>query len=403
MSENNKKRIAVFFYENRNINTYPYVVNSARLLAEQGYFVDIYLNESQKTELDIENCKFFIVSDLDRYNYIFNTAKQVHDQRYNYDFLFVYSPEGLLISFLLNQYAKNIIPAVYFSMELKYKYIIFLYILEIIFIYFLLRFSFSKIKFKVLKTLFIYSFQKEKMKKIIKFSVVMDKDRAEILKREFDFVDRIVLLPNSYIGFLEASSDFAYKKFNIPADKKILLFTGGIEKAVFDEKLPLALEKLGTEYTLLLSGFSRFNYLEEIKRQYKLLIENKRLVINDVNLDEQEYDELIRSCYIGLAWYKKTKVKNLYYMGLSSGKLTKYLSCKKPVIAPSFLYKYSEIIDVNQIGKTCADVSDIPEAVKQIELNYNKFTENVEKFYIENLEFEKQFQKVIKALKEIGK
>ncbi len=389
-----KKRIAVFFYEDRSIDTYPYIINAVRLLSDRGYRADLFLNKKQNTKLNIKNCNIFITSDFNKYDYVLNTVNRVKEQEFNYDFLFAYSLEGLLISFLLNQEKNQIIPSAYFSMELIYKNMFFLNILQSF--YYILKLDFKKFKLAVLKFLFIY--RQKKMEKIVKFSVIMDKYRADRLKKEFSFANKIHLLPNSYIGISRESTDYAYEKFDIPREKKILLFTGGIEKYVFDKNLPSVAQNCGPGFVMLLSGFSRDNYVNIIKKKYNHLIKTGRLIINQQNLNEEEYDKLIRSCYIGLAWYKKTKIKNLYYMGLSSGKLTKYLSCKKPVIAPSYLFKYKELIDGNRIGKTCADTSEICRAITQISAEYDKLIENAENFYTEKIEFKKQFNPVIQEL-----
>jgi hypothetical protein len=88
----------------------------------------------------------------------------------------------------------------------------------------------------------------------------------------------------------------------------------------------------------------------------------------------------------------------MYYLGWASGKLTKYLSCGKPVITPEYLYNYKELIENNGLGKTVTSASQIPKALKLINKDYERYTITIGEFYKKNLEYSMVFSTVIKKL-----
>jgi hypothetical protein len=243
--------------------------------------------------------------------------------------------------------------------------------------------------------------------KMLRFSVAQDATRAKILKKNFDFIDRVFLLPNSYIGYSNEKSDFAYKKFNIPYNKKILLYAGALERWSFDINLAKYINKLlEKDYVLLLSGFSRDNYIDKILSEYSSFIEERKIIMNTEVLDDHDYTEMIKSAHIGLAWYTKLNVdsyteatiENIYYMGLSSGKLCKYLSCSIPVIAPSFYFGYQELIEDKKIGKVSDYSEEMTNKILMISSDYDVYKKNVENVYKNELEYSTQCQEIIREL-----
>lgn len=384
------KKIAFFFYETRDINTYPSITNAVRLLTEAGYTVDVYLSDWMKTSIQINNARFILISNQDPGNYVFNSVKHIKANRTTYDFIFAFSFEGLVIVNLLNQNNKSIIPTVYFSMELIYSR----YLSKL-----LEQFNLRDLKYSLIKILSWLRLQ-SKGNEFIKFSIIQDEDRGRILKEEFNFIRNIIYVPNSYLGFSDTPSGYGYDRFNIPRDKKILLYTGGLERG-FDLGLLEMAESLDQEYILFLNAYSRDKYLDEVEQKFHRLIQEKKIVLNRDNLSEEEYDMLVKSSYIGVAWYQRVdpKNRNMYYLGLSSGKLTKFLSCGKPVIAPDYFHEYHQLIDGNGIGRTCSSAEEISGKIKEIEAEYSGITENVKNFYLKRVEYAKNFSLVLEEMK----
>lgn len=377
------KRIIVTFDENRKLDTFPYVLNIIRMLASD-FKIDFFVPEKIYQEMDIDNLT--LIKSPHR-NYAKSCINFLIKNGKNYDFMLTFSMEGLW-ALLFN----NLIP---FRKKLKCAY-------------FSMEFS-DKVKAIPKKYAYLWNLFRKNLKKYVAFSVVQDKFRASAIREYFDFVDKIYLVPNSYIGFTKEKSDFAYKKFSISTDKKILLYTGSIEEWGVDINLPKHLKPLlDKDFVLIFSGFSRDNYAEVVKKEYSDLIEQKKFILSTEELNENDYTELVKSSLIGLAWYKEidisemnSLVKNIYYMGLSSGKLCKYLSCAVPVILPEFYYGYKELTEKNNIGKAAVYDESIVEKIMEIDSNYDFYRKNIETYYNEEMEYSKKAKVVTDEITKI--
>lgn len=375
-----KRNILIFFNEDRIIDSYPYVLNLALLLSRE-YEIDFLVTADMYAP-----CSFFNLYKASKKSYTKSAIAHLNKYGKTYNFVIAFSIEGIWATQYYNvSHFFHPIPFSYFSMEF-----------------------FDAEKKSPRAVSLISRLAKNLSMGRPKFSVAQDIARAKCIGKYFDFVDEVRLLPNSYIGFSDKKSDFAYRRFGISFNKKILLFSGALERWNFDINIVKYLEKIlrTEEYVLLLSGFSRDNYVEEIYSTYSSFIEQKLVVVNTNMFDKQQYSELVKSAYIGLAWYVKLNKKNLttlqydnlYYMGLSSGKLLKYLSCSVPVIVPSYYYGYSDLMKKYAVGEATTG-SSMSDKIVKINENYKTYTKNVKKFYTNNLEFEKQSKDVIKQIK----
>lgn len=419
-------RISFLIYETRDLNTFPSITNAIRLLTKNNYEVDVYVPEMMTTDFNVPGVKVFVVSRNTPYQYIRNTIKYIEKNQVKYDLIFAFYFEALVIAYLLN--AKTHIPTIYFSMELIYeKYCG--YLLRKLFRFGTVKYAIAGLVGKVLDIIGIaannktinklrnksgsinpikyylmamYYYQRiqRQGKAFIPLSIVHDEERGKMLKKEFRFVNDLIYVPNSYIGYNEKIVRYAHDKYSIQKGKKIILYTGGIEKGFDLELLDIA-SKLPDEYVLFLNCYSRDGYLVEVINKCKMYIDQGKIIINDVTLDESQYSLLVKSVYIGIAWYPKPDIhdRNMYYLGWSSGKLMKYLSCGKPVIAPDYFYKYHSLIDENSIGLTCGSAKDVIEKINIIAKGYERFRKNIRSYYLHNLEYEANFRVVIERIR----
>lgn len=416
-------KLAIFAYETRNLNTYPSIVNAIRLLSREGHSVDVFLPSSMSSEIQIENCPITIVSDSNPYEYIINSIRLLNTTAATYDCLFAYYIEGLIVSEILSGKKKPSVPIVYFSMELIYsdypsKFLRYIFspnkllaglicsgwaairngTFSSVTVCQLLSAAFKQSAFAML-TLRSWRRLSRQNSRVI-FSVISDQMRARALKEEFPFIDKVVYAPEAgYIGYNDERSDFAVTKLGISPQKKILLYTGGFERG-FDLSLLDISRKLGEDYILILNVYSRDGYVQEIMPSYSKEIEEGRLLFQTSNLCETDFDELVRSSHIGIVWYPQPNPDNpnMYYLGFSSGKMNKFLSCGKPVICSGGIYGYREMIEGNGLGKVCDNANDIILMLDEIEAGYYLMTVSIEEFYLINLEFECCFKRVMKEL-----
>ncbi|EKD69453.1 MAG: glycosyltransferase [uncultured bacterium] len=400
------KKIAVFFFENnRDINSYPYILNVVDTFVKHSYQVDIYINSSITFSEKIQGANLITLAGETFSDYVFNAVDHLKDNSLEYGCFFAYTFEGIVISYLLNKAKKIPTPAVYFSLELIYNNFFLKTIIKFLLSlagkllsafnfdhYLLKKLSFyNKNRRYYMSALEVYAkIEFFKNNSFIIASVIQDELRGAILKQEFNFTkDKdIYYIPNSYIGFTGQSSNYASRKFNIPESKKIILYSGALFLGSEENELFELSNKIGDEYVLFFNIYGDEKIIKKAREDYRGQIENHKLYINTANLNIAEYDELVKSSHICIAWYKNVgaECKNIYYMGLSSGKLTKYLSCGKPVIAPEYIYGYKKMIEENFIGAAPASVDEINNSLEMIELNYLKIKKNVENFYKEKLD-----------------
>lgn len=383
------KNILLVFCEDRVLSSYPYIVNFVKLLVARNFKVTMLVNDLMlDKELNMENFEVVSVSKSAYYKKYFKGCLKYYIKNcFRFDFILYSGIEGLWLHLLILLFSPKKLYGGYISMEI---------------------FSFSQFLFpKWLRPIWtIFSFI---LKYFVKFAIIQDCDRAELLKTTLPQVrnSKIFLLPNSQIGFSNAHSTFAYDKFGIARNKKILLYSGALEDWAFDINLPRCMDDLfNKDYVLLLSGFSRDDFISKLYMKYQDLIESKKLIISDEILSEEEYNLLVRSSYIGLAWYKRLSSdfldtiqgKNIYYMGLSSGKLLQYLSCGIPVIIPDYYYGFNDFINNSQSGIACSSEHSIVSAVLTLDNNMLKYKNNVEAYYVEFLEYSKNANIIIEYI-----
>ena len=384
-----KKHILLIFNENRPISSYPYLLNFIRLISASGFKITFLINDLMiDNNIELGNVEFISVSD-DAYrkkyfksiiSYFFSNQKQ-------YDYIISASIEGLWLHLLITLFSSNKIRGAYFSMEL---------------------FETSDFRppkwLKILWRIFHWI-----LKYRVDFSVIQDKNRELLLKETLPEVcdNKIFLLPNSYLGFTNEKSNFAYEKFGIDKSKKILLYAGAIEEWAIDINFPKLLSPLFNEdYVLVLSGFSRDNFVKNLSKIYSDLIQRKKLLISLEILSEKDFTELVKSAYIGLAWYKQLdseyiksmRGKNVYYMGMSSGKLMKYLSCDVPIIVPNFYFGYSDFVKTSNAGVACSYDSSIVDGIRKIDANILKYRKSIETYYINKLEYSQNALPIVEYL-----
>jgi hypothetical protein len=378
------KKILILFKEDRCIETYPYILNLIKLLHRK-YGIDFLVTPEMYNGYYLENLTL-LRAELP--NYTKSAIRHLRKHSEEYSMILAYGIEGVLAARYHNilHFWKKI-PFAYFSMEL----------VDV------------KKKCPRFVSCLLYLFP-TLQSEMLKFLVIQDTSRAEALKKYFNLVDKVFILPNSYIGCTSEASTFAHEKFNIPANKKILLYTGAIERWSYDIHLAKYLSKLlNDDYVLLLSGFSRDNYMDMVVEEYAGLVKEKKVVINTEILNESDYTELVKSATIGLVWYKKldtslctdVEVENIYLVGLSSGKLCKYLSCSIPVVAPSFYACYKEFVEDKKVGKVSDYGEEIVDKILEISSNYGFYKCNAESVYRDELEYSNQCLGIVNEIEKI--
>lgn len=383
----NNLNVAFLFFEDREISTYPSIINSAKILSKKGCKIKVFVPPMMSPFPSIVNTEFVPSGKNDVKSYIRFVSKNTGDS----DLIIAFSIEGLFVSAKrFSIFNKNNIPVVYFSMELVYQK----YFTKTI------RKIGIRTGFFTITRLCLYLKLMLFGKNFVKFGVAQDEKRCELLKEEFPFIKETVVVPNSYIGFNGGAPKIDMKeKFNIPENKKILLFAGGFCKEL-GYSLNDIFEKLDDDYVLFLNVYSRDGSINEVKRSFASDIKKGRMVVNDETLNESEYLDLVKSSHIGIIWYTEIdpKDKNMYFIGMSSGKLNSFLSCGIPIVMPNYFPGFVDLKKKCDVGEFFENAEDIPDIVRKISNRYGFYFEDIKSFYIKEIEFNEKFNQLYNNL-----
>lgn len=417
-----RNRIAIY-YPREVFDTVPSLYNAALLLAQHGYFVDIYIhstkeyklpnfntdkiclkiiNQEKHSSIAIDKLTGKITNDpstngLARvfriYNNVTRNIKNTFDKfisirqlrseikstnRVNPYLCFIgVDPNGLIeTSYLVKGLNIHVL---YYSLEL------------------LISSEIHNKSEKQLKNKEIALSQKAK------YIIIQDVERAGILAEENHInKDKIISVPNSPIGKAKREiSDYWHKKFELPQDKKIVLYAGSLGNWTGIDKIITSVEKWPDNWILVVHTRFDSTMSPEVKRLQSLAIPNK--VFFSLNpVSNEEYERLLNSADIGIAFYVEDTgstctQKNIQSIGFSSGKIAYYLHCGLPVIVNDFS-SIGEKLKLERCGIAVKDESEIKTAICQIEQNYMEYSRNACRFFDQYLEYENNFKTVLDKL-----
>lgn len=208
--------------------------------------------------------------------------------------------------------------------------------------------------------------------------------RADILRKENNISGKIPIfsIPNSMIGRPKKIRNHYFNElFNIPIEKKILLFAGSITNEFNDiNTLWKSFRQWNKNTVLVFHSKSEFNILQKLKIPADLLNTN-RIFINNNPIAFNELENIYSSCDIGLILNRLDSNidTNLYFSDLSLGKLFHFVNNGVPVISRN-LMGYKELIENNGIGFAFNHSAEISDYIDRIILNEAVMKDNCVKF-----------------------
>jgi len=213
------------------------------------------------------------------------------------------------------------------------------------------------------------------------FSIIQDVQRAKILQRENGAeLENILIFPNSSLP-LSKNIKSNFVSFSNVAEryslqgKKIVLYAGSIfARWAMTKKLIKEAENWPDDWILIIH--SRAN-LPEIKKFMPIEqnLENFKVIFSTEPLNEDEYENLVKSSHVGIALYDGEVSENLYYTGYSSGKVAQYLKCGKPIIT-NRLPLLQELINTYKCGIVIDKIEKVKDAIVEIDRDYESFSYN---------------------------
>ncbi len=379
-----KQKIALFI-ENYSVDFSPSILNMVEFLAGQ-FQLDIYIRhvywkkssilshenvtllevrENLKTEIlrRVKNiAKFFL-----RWDFTWKDLRQrTYSTRYirksrpleDYYAFLCFDSQGLLLCNELFPSAKPIHYSLEFFLEQDFPNLHHLYTGEEIHF------------FRTLKDL------ETPLLKNISGLFIQSQERADYFRDDYGVPGTVpsLLLPVTWKGqSIREKSSYLRDKYNIPKTKKIALHFGGIYP--YYGCLEIAESFAGLEdWVLVFHGLAEKNYLAEIERVIEEKSIKNIIFSREYFAQIEDTAKILMSADLGLAWYKNLTV-NLGTAGKSSGKIPGYLRFGLPVIVNHLPGTVEAVVETG-CGVSVGAFSQIPHAVKEVEKDIRRLSEN---------------------------
>ena len=199
--------------------------------------------------------------------------------------------------------------------------------------------------------------------------------RCELLRKE-NRLDGMTMIsiPNSPLGKAKIErNNYFNKKFDIPSEKRIVLYAGGIGSIYGIDDLLGYIDIWPKQCVLILHGRTELN---GYKKRLKDIVSKKHyeIYLSTVPVSYDELSLLYSSCDIGLQVWKPVNT-NLMYPDLSSGKMFHHMKFGVPIIVRNF-DGYKELVEGNGFGICVDNMSQVGEAIEEILKNEDGYRKN---------------------------
>ena len=204
-------------------------------------------------------------------------------------------------------------------------------------------------------------------RKIINCVIIQSKERLQHI------------FPNESFKTFFVQNAPTYREINIPSHRKHLIFAGSANEGFGFYKCLNYLNKFPEEVMVVKGALHEIDQ-KKIRESYQHLIQEKRLILNNQYIDNEEVVPLIAQYEIGFCFYDfefpSIKQNHFNYFTAPSGKLFKYLAAGVPVVCIN-ISGFKFVADFN-CGVLIDELNEeeIRKAILKIRLNYNRYVEN---------------------------
>jgi hypothetical protein len=219
--------------------------------------------------------------------------------------------------------------------------------------------------------------------------LIQDAERAEVFCRETSFpCEKVLTVPVAPPPEETLRSDYLRKALGIPVGRRIVLYCGNLAPWASMLEWAEMVSYWPDDFCLVLHSGSKVSRL--MGRYLKRLSETKKIYISSEPVGRQELTNLIASADYGLAPYKPVPATwetddNMYYLGLSSGKVSYYAMCGLPILARSLPVFEREFFQYD-CGKVFRRLAETGELLAQMDQNYSYHSNEARRFYRERLD-----------------
>ncbi len=218
--------------------------------------------------------------------------------------------------------------------------------------------------------------------------LLQDEERKAAFCREHAIdSNRIVTAPVAPPPRQVQKTDALRARLGIPSRKRIVLFCGNIQAWSSRDELEDMVSCWPDRYCLVIHSWDKVGprlrqYLAGLRQTGKIFVSSELVA-------RQEMPDFVASADFGLAPYKPTPEawptgKNLYHLGLASGKVSYYALCGLPILARA-LPVYEREFAVYRCGKTYRLSSETGRLLEEMDSSYDVYSKESRRFFDERL------------------
>jgi len=199
--------------------------------------------------------------------------------------------------------------------------------------------------------------------------------------------NRIVTAPVAPPPRQVQRTDALRARLGIPLSKRIVLYCGNIQAWSSRDELVDMVSYWPERYCLVIHSWDKVGtrlqkFLDGLRNTGKIFVSSELIT-------RQEMPDFVASADFGLAPYKPTPEgwltgKNLYHLGLASGKVSYYALCGLPILARA-LPVYDREFAVYRCGKTYQLSSETGRLLEEMDGSYDLYSKESRRFFDERL------------------
>ena len=233
--------------------------------------------------------------------------------------------------------------------------------------------------------------------------IIQDEKRGQLLAQENSLaLEKFVYLPNAPTDFPACQHcDYLRKELGIPAEKRIVLHAGSFDFWTFGEELFNAAHQWDDSYILVIH-IRQFPRKDDLVTRLMSHCDPNKVRFSTQPIPYDRYGEVVASCDVGLVLYKITPTKftqkNLYHIGLSSGKFSYFARHGKPVVT-NHLPTYREIFNRYHNGLCVRSIESLGQTLTDLDGDLRKMGKNNRHFFEDKLDFTKNMTRVLERIR----
>ena len=249
---------------------------------------------------------------------------------------------------------------------------------------------------RLLKTL-----EHKALKEIVVAAVLQSENRARRFVKINNFEKMCYILPVAAMGnSVSAKGTYLRDKFSIPADKKIVLYSGNIMPWTKCLEIVDNVRHWPEGFCLVIHTWRKGAFLSGYGLEIAKRAKGLPVFFSEEYMDYEDLAINLSSADIGLMFYEAID-ENFTEILFSSNKLVEYLKAGLPIVTSDFA-TLKEFVHENGIGCTISSMEELPAALSKIVSIYEIYHKNASACYQAKLRFEKFFETFYRELYPTG-